>query len=502
MKYFGLLFWLLIGATTTVFAQEKFISHKISQGETISTIAEKYHVSQKVIFDLNPNASGILKLNSVLKIPNKNFKKEVAQKELTKKELTKKELAKKELVAKTQGTKEIEYEVLPKETLFGIAKKYNLSVDEIKKSNPSIDKLGLQIGKKIKLIVSENFQLKEEKVVVVENESLKKTEIAETTTPINEFLTTTSNEGQQTHQVVASETKYGIAKRYGITIAELEKWNPNIVAKGLEVGQQLNVPLQNKTVEMANTVVVSSATEIKTDVNAALVKEEIVKETVDPIATTSSLQTAIVHEVLPKETKFGIAKKYGITIAELEQLNPSLHKKLRVGSVLKIKEGNPVVDVEDTVVANESSESKKTTFDDAHANHTFFGNYTVADNLIANASDNLGIRYRSGGTTKAGFDCSGFVCYAFNAMDIKLPRSSGEMANVGLKINAQEAQKGDLIFFKTRGSRRINHVGVVVEVQGDEIKFIHSSTSSGVVISSTKEGYYHKNFVQVNRVLK
>ena len=82
MKYFGILFWLLVCTTTTVFSQEKFVKHKISQGETISSIAEKYNVSQKVIFNLNPKASGILKLNSVLKIPNKNYKKEVAKKEL------------------------------------------------------------------------------------------------------------------------------------------------------------------------------------------------------------------------------------------------------------------------------------------------------------------------------------------------------------------------------------------------------------------------------------
>lgn len=485
MKYFGLLFWLLIGATTSVFAQQKFISHKISQGETISTIAEKYHVSQKVIFDLNPKASGILKLNSVLKIPNKNYKKEVTKKELSEKK---------------KNTKTIEYVVLPKETLFGIAKKFQLSIDDIKKSNPLIEQQGLQIGKKITLLVPENFELKEEKIATLNQDSSPKVENMETTTPIQEFVTTTSIEEQHTHQVQTSETKYGIAKRYGITIAELEKRNPAIVAKSLEVGQQLNVPMQNKTDESLNTVVISNAIESKSDVKAALVKEAIGNETL-PTATPSSIPTtAIVHEVLPKETKFGIAKKYGLTIAELEQLNPTLHKNLRVGVVLKIKEGNPTAG--NTVTSDVVSESKTTPLEETASNATFFGNYSVADNLIANASDNLGVRYRSGGTTKAGFDCSGFVCYAFNAMDIKLPRSSGEMANVGLKIKAAEAQKGDLIFFKTRGSRRINHVGVVVEVQGDEIKFIHSSTSSGVVISSTKEGYYSKNFVQVNRVLK
>jgi cell wall-associated NlpC family hydrolase len=75
------------------------------------------------------------------------------------------------------------------------------------------------------------------------------------------------------------------------------------------------------------------------------------------------------------------------------------------------------------------------------------------------------------------------------------------MASYGLKIDAQNAQKGDLIFFKTRGSGRINHVGMVVEVLDGEIKFIHSATHGGVIISSTKESYYQRNLAQVNRVL-
>ena len=90
----------------------------------------------------------------------------------------------------------------------------------------------------------------------------------------------------------------------------------------------------------------------------------------------------------------------------------------------------------------------------------------------------------------------------FGAFDIKLPRSSIEQSSIGEKIDDVNAQKGDLIFFKTSGRSRINHVGMVVEVTEDEIKFIHSSTHSGVIISSTKEPYYQRNFAQVNRVIR
>lgn len=121
--------------------------------------------------------------------------------------------------------------------------------------------------------------------------------------------------------------------------------------------------------------------------------------------------------------------------------------------------------------------------------------------LINNAMEFLGVRYRGGGTSKAGMDCSGMVTAVFNIFDIKLPRSSHDMATVGEKVDSSDVKKGDLIFFKTNGRSVINHVGLVIEKIGDEIKFIHSSTSKGVMVSSTKESYYHKNFAQVNRVV-
>ncbi|WP_432672780.1 C40 family peptidase [Flavobacterium sp. SM2513] len=125
----------------------------------------------------------------------------------------------------------------------------------------------------------------------------------------------------------------------------------------------------------------------------------------------------------------------------------------------------------------------------------------VAVQMINNAMEFLGVRYRGGGTSLDGMDCSGMVTAVYNLFDMSIPRSSRDMASVGEKVEKSEVKKGDLIFFKTNGRRVINHVGMVVDVIGDEIKFIHSSTSLGVIISSTKESYYKKTFAQVNRVL-
>lgn len=125
----------------------------------------------------------------------------------------------------------------------------------------------------------------------------------------------------------------------------------------------------------------------------------------------------------------------------------------------------------------------------------------LATQLINNAMQFVGVRYRSGGTSLSGMDCSGFVTAAFNIFDLKLPRSSIDMSRVGEKINPLDAKKGDLIFFRTHGGA-INHVGMVIDVINDEIKFLHSSSSKGVMESSTKESYYKRAFAQVNKVLK
>ena len=204
------------------------------------------------------------------------------------------------------------------------------------------------------------------------------------------------------------------------------------------------------------------------------------------------------HLVTPKETKFGISKKYGLTVKELDALNPSI-TKLIPGEVLIIKKKqlsdilppNPI-DSENLTIITPVNYIPVPPMDAAAEEK--------ANYLIAKASEYIGIRYRSGGTDPKGFDCSGFMFYMFNHIDMKLPHSSQDQATLGVRIDPSQAQKGDLIFFKTT-RRGIGHVGMITEINGDEIKFIHSSTNSGIVISSTKEGYYAKRFVQINRVL-
>lgn len=127
-----------------------------------------------------------------------------------------------------------------------------------------------------------------------------------------------------------------------------------------------------------------------------------------------------------------------------------------------------------------------------------------AQQVVNNAMQFEGVHYRGGGTTTAGMDCSGMVYATFQIFDITLPRSSADMAaNAGREIKLEEVKKGDLLFFDNNPyKKRVNHVGLVTEVTPEgEIKFIHATLSSGVIVSSMNEPYYTRTYVQANRVI-
>lgn len=181
--------------------------------------------------------------------------------------------------------------------------------------------------------------------------------------------------------------------------------------------------------------------------------------------------------------KTGLEKPVKPTKKELKAIEKAKHKALQDSiEQSKIK----------VVVEEETPQDFTPTFE--------VSDY-IKQQILNVAAESLGSPYRGGGTTPVGFDCSGFVTYTLNQFDISLPRNSAEMAQIGKRILKKDAQAGDLIFFKTNGSY-ISHVGIVTENKDGVIKFIHSSTSSGVVYSSTSESYYARTFVGVNRILE
>lgn len=143
------------------------------------------------------------------------------------------------------------------------------------------------------------------------------------------------------------------------------------------------------------------------------------------------------------------------------------------------------------------------TTDSAHERPTFNADIPLVNDLITYAKKHLSSRYRSGGTSPRGFDCSGFTRFCFRKFGISLPHSSAAQGSVGVSVHREVAQPGDLIFFKgqSSGSRRIGHVGMIVEVAGKRIKFIHSAWNGGVRYDWLNASYYQRRFVGIRRVV-
>ena len=122
--------------------------------------------------------------------------------------------------------------------------------------------------------------------------------------------------------------------------------------------------------------------------------------------------------------------------------------------------------------------------------------------IIKHAKSFEGTRYKFGGTTKKGMDCSGLVHTSFAEAGIKLPRISRDMATEGKRISLLKVQEGDLVFFQTDKNRNvINHVGLVVYNKSGVLKSIHSTSSRGVIISDISEAYWNNTFVQARRII-
>ena len=121
------------------------------------------------------------------------------------------------------------------------------------------------------------------------------------------------------------------------------------------------------------------------------------------------------------------------------------------------------------------------------------------DDLIGSAMGFLGVAYRFGGASPSGFDCSGFMQYIFRkAFAVNLPRTSAEQANVGVAVNRSQLQPGDMVFFRTAGSR-ISHVGMYI---GND-RFIHAPrTGKRIEITSLSNRYWSARYATARRVPK
>ncbi|HEY9168014.1 MAG TPA: LysM peptidoglycan-binding domain-containing protein [Lutibacter sp.] len=205
MKRITLLFvFLFLFTGITIAQQKKYISYTVKKGETVKSIAKAYHITSRDLLQLNPDISRNLEPNTVIIVPNLNYGIEDT---------------KVQEVKLTHSNKK-RYEVLPKDTLYGISKKYGITMEELIAANPQIAE-GLKPG--MELIIPEPGVI------------------------IKPYDTVT----YEFHIVVKDDTLYNLSNRYNITQAELIRLNPSL-KDGLKIGLELVVPKVNNNLDLLN----------------------------------------------------------------------------------------------------------------------------------------------------------------------------------------------------------------------------------------------------------
>ena len=167
------------------------------------------------------------------------------------------------------------------------------------------------------------------------------------------------------------------------------------------------------------------------------------------------------------------AKYIESTQEQRQEINPDETKQVLVKATDKKEE--------------KKEKSKKTTLESSSV-------LTKRDSVVLFSKQYLGTPYKYGGTSEAGFDCSGFSCHILKEVDVDLPRTSRDQGVYSQKINIKDAQKGDLLFFGKSNSS-IRHVGIVVSEKDEPLTMIHSSTSSGIIITTIENSDYWKRLL-------
>ena len=225
------------------------------------------------------------------------------------------------------------------------------------------------------------------------------------------------------------------------------------------------------------------------------------------------------YTVAPGDTIATIAQANNMTVAEVARLNELEGAQLKPGTVLVLDESSSrpldaaaaaeatkralqaeaamVPSQEGTDIAvwtGDQSAVKKKSALRRLAEGIAARTSMIAANLTRSAMRFLGVPYSFGGTTTAGFDCSGYVQHVFAMLGIHLPRTADAQYEVGKRV--AQVEPGDLVFFETY-TAGASHVGIYLGGG----KFVHSSSSHGVQVSALHDSYWAARYLGAKRVL-
>jgi lipoprotein Spr len=174
-----------------------------------------------------------------------------------------------------------------------------------------------------------------------------------------------------------------------------------------------------------------------------------------------------------------------------------------------MKKASDALEAEPVLVRSEASNKMPDNLTDVEKSNWLQLKYSIQMDIAVEEMNNIpllqkidewwGTPYQYGGSSKRGVDCSYFTLDVMNAIyNTNLKRTAAEQYTQSEKIDWSDLKEGDLIFFKTDGSRSITHVGIYMTNN----KFVHASTSQGVTISDLSQPYWQKRLYSLGRVPK
>ena len=224
------------------------------------------------------------------------------------------------------------------------------------------------------------------------------------------------------------------------------------------------------------------------------------------------LRRGEIYVVKNRDTLAGIARKTGVPLAQLREINHLPGSALKIGQKLSLKSPEPE-ELPELLAAYtgddpemEEGDGALLTPDEAWAeikrrkkeNEALLGKWSSPDEptlLVQAAMGFLGAPYRLGGFSAQGIDCSGLVKKIYQLFDIELPRTANEQSRVGMRVARSDLSKGDLLFFNTRRSG--GHVGIYI---GNN-EFVHAaSRKRGVRVDNLDTPYFNKRFIRAVRL--
>lgn len=306
------------------------------------------------------------------------------------------------------------YTVVKNDTLWGLSKKYGVSVSDLKKANGVSGHL-IYVGQKLQI-------------------PTKSTKTAKTSTSTSTVDTTST-----THTVVKGDTLWSLAKKYGVSVKALMKAN-NLSSSTILIGQSLNLRAGMTTYGINGVTTGSSSTAASTN--------------------TASSASTIASSQAPKAKKTTTKAKSTTTNTSTSANTQSQSTASNSSASTTTNTNTAASNANTTSSTNRAAANTNTAASSSQAvsqaptasTSTTSTASASASAITSYALTFLGVPYVWGGTTPSGFDCSGLVQYVYSHFGINLGRTTYTQQYAGTKISAASAQAGDLYFWGSYGS--------------------------------------------------